>query len=415
MYNDDVQFRLSLTPSARFDTADTTLFMTILNSSAVRKEGVSCQRCKSPNHLVCDCFFRAKPALEENQSTKKPSSRQRPDQSQQTSTWKYKKYFTSTGKEGCNLFQRNSCQQGTECKRAHVCKACRGSTLWPIVNMLPDINSPFHIDTSKDCLSHYPDRSLANDLLHDIHFGVNIGFSGTRYCHVYDNHFSATTNPKAVARELERELSLHRKIGPFLTPPFTNFVESPMGAIPKKRLMPMKWCIIHDLSWPAAHSVNDGIPKEPFPCTYDTLDRAISQLKLNGQGALMSKLDLSDAFRHILVRREDWELLGSTWQVDINDTTTTAYFVDAFLPFGLRSSPALFLKYVDILSFTIQDRGASPSLERSGLFLDVQPPCPRPPLPNQLRYHARYLCRSRLQFKSCKDCCAMYYPRIAGY
>ena len=34
----------------------------------------------------------------------------------------------------------------------------------------------------------------------------------------------------------------------------------------------------------------------------------------------------------------------------------------------------------------------------------MRPPCPRPPLPNNLRYHARYLCRSRLQFKSCKDC-----------
>jgi len=77
--------------------------------------------------------------------------------------------------------------------------------------------------------------------------GVNIGFSGTRNSHVYDNHLSATTNPEAVARELERELSLHRKIGPFLTPPFTNFVGSPMGTIPIKRSMPTNWCIIHDL------------------------------------------------------------------------------------------------------------------------------------------------------------------------
>ena len=189
---------------------------------------------------------------------------------------------------------------------------------------------------------------------------------------------SATTNPEAVARELERELSLNRKIGPFLTPPFANFVGSPMGAIPKKRSMPTKWRIINDLSWPAGHSINDGIPKELFFCTYDTIDHAISQLKLHGQGALMSKLDLSDAFRHILVRREDWELLGSTWQVDINGTLTTAYFVDAFLPFGLRSSPALFLKYVDILSFTMRDRGASPVWNYLDDFWTCGPPDPDP-------------------------------------
>ena len=126
--NYDVQFRLSLNlnTSARFDTVDTTLYTTILDSSAVRKEGVSCQRCKSPNHLMRDCIFRAKTALEENQGAKKLSSRLRPDSSQPTYAWKYEKCFTSKGKEGCNFFQRNSCHQGTECKLAHVCKACRG-------------------------------------------------------------------------------------------------------------------------------------------------------------------------------------------------------------------------------------------------------------------------------------------------
>ena len=151
--------------------------------------------------------------------------------------------------------------------------------------------------------------------------------------------------PKLWRENWNANFRLIERLVRFLHP---NFVGSPMGAIPKTRAMPTKWRIINDLSWPAGHSINDGIPKELFSCNYDSLDHAISHLKLHGQGALMSKLDLSDAFRHILVRREDWELLGSTWQVDINGTLTTAYFVDALLPFGLRSSPALFLKYVDI-------------------------------------------------------------------
>jgi len=81
--------------------------------------------------------------------------------------------------------------------------------------MLPDINSHFNIDTWMDCLSRYPDQTLANDLLHNICSGVNIGFSGNRSSQIYDNHLPATTNPKAVARELERKLSLNRKIGPY--------------------------------------------------------------------------------------------------------------------------------------------------------------------------------------------------------
>ena len=79
-----------------------------------------------------------------------------------------------------------------------------------------------------------------------------------------------------------------------------------MGAILKKRSNPVKWRIIHDISGPAGHSVNDSIPKDLFSCTNDTLDTAIASLKSFGHGALMSKLDLSDAFRHILVHPANW-------------------------------------------------------------------------------------------------------------
>ena len=44
------------------------------------------------------------------------------------------------------------------------------------------------------------------------------------------------------------------------------------------------------------------VPKQP---------RRMQFVPAKSQGALMSKLDLSDAFRHILVHPADWELLGS--------------------------------------------------------------------------------------------------------
>ena len=144
VYSYDVHFHLNaaLDPDTRLDVLDTTLFTTLLDSSAVRKEdttlldssavrkdGKSCQRCKSPDHLIRDCPFCAKSAMEENQSLKKSGTRQ--------STWKFEKWFTDTGNEGCNLFQRNACNQDKECKRAHVCKACRGDHALPIASSFP--------------------------------------------------------------------------------------------------------------------------------------------------------------------------------------------------------------------------------------------------------------------------------------
>lgn len=115
VYDFDVRFRqgLSTTPG-RLSIIDTTLYATILDSSAVRKESTTCPRCKSSRHLIRDCPFRPRPAMEEN---KKDNA---------TKEWKYDKWMHN-GIEGCNLYQRRACQQGKECKRAHVCKSCRGN------------------------------------------------------------------------------------------------------------------------------------------------------------------------------------------------------------------------------------------------------------------------------------------------
>jgi len=242
-------------------------------------------------------------------------------------------------------------------------KLVGGTTRLPIVNSPPSrIKSPFNISAWTHELQRiHNDITSTNDLLNDITHGVRIGYTGTRSTLISTNHYSAFSNSAAIAHELEREINLNRKIGPFLQPPFENFVGSPMGAIPKKRSMPVKWRIINDLSWPAGQSINNHIDKDSFSCSYDTMDAAITHLKILGKGALMSKLDLSDAFRHILVHREDWELLGSTWPVEIDGSIQLAYFFDAFLPFGLRSSPALFLRFADTMATIMQFRGVSPT------------------------------------------------------
>ena len=97
----------------------------------------------------------------------------------------------------------------------------------------------------------------------------------------------------------------------------------------------------------------------------------------------MSKLDLSDAFRHILVEPRDWELLGSTWPIVLPDgSTQTACFLDMFLPFGLHSSPALFLKFLSGLRYVMAQRGATPLWN----YLDDFWTC-GPPAPSNWRFH----------------------------
>jgi len=101
------------------------------------------------------------------------------------------------------------------------------------------------------------------------------------------------------------------------------------------------WQIIYHLSAPLSHSINDFIDSQAYLLSYCTIDHAYKILNELGPGALMSKIDLKNTFRLILVRPEDWNLLGICWQ--------NQFYVDTCLPFSLRSAPYLFKQ----LSITI--------------------------------------------------------------
>ena len=49
-----------------------------------------------------------------------------------------------------------------------------------------------------------------------------------------------------------------------------------------------------------------------------SVDDVANRIKSLGRNTLVTKLDLADAFHHIVVRPEDWELLGSVWYNDRN-------------------------------------------------------------------------------------------------
>ena len=61
-------------------------------------------------------------------------------------------------------------------------------------------------------------------------------------------------------------------------------------------------------------------------------------------------MDLVDAYKLVMVRPEDWHLLGSSW---INDSDVTKYNVDHVLPFGMRSSTLFFNQYANGLEFAM--------------------------------------------------------------
>jgi hypothetical protein len=131
----------------------------------------------------------------------------------------------------------------------------------------------------------------------------------------------------------------------------THFICSPLGLVPKGS---GGWRRIHHLSYPRGSSVNDHIPAEWAALEYATVDQAIALIAAQGPGAMLIKRDLQDAFRHIPIAPQDLWLLGFCWE--------GTYWVDCFLPFGLRTAPYIFDLFAKALHW-ILDSQATPEFE----------------------------------------------------
>ena len=88
------------------------------------------------------------------------------------------------------------------------------------------------------------------------------------------NFLSADEHPKVIDEWLANEVSKGRVARPFPLSPFSHSQCSPFGVIPKKD-QPGKWWLILDLSSPHGHSVNNGIPKDPYSLQYISVDDAL--------------------------------------------------------------------------------------------------------------------------------------------
>lgn len=221
-------------------------------------------------------------------------------------------------------------------------------------------------------LDDYPDQELACRLVDHAKNGVPIGYTGPRHPREHPNWPSAFKHHEAVTASIVKDVARGRKLV-FDHPPYPNFVGSPMGCFQRKSSS--KYRVIHDLSWPPGESINDFISHEDYTLHYISVDDIVQYLSQFEPGAQMAKLDLEDAFKHIPVRPEDWELLGTTWYtMDDNGNKRKIYLVDLVLPFGMRSSPKLFDDFATALEYIMCKNGATYVNHYLDDYITVGPP-----------------------------------------
>jgi Reverse transcriptase (RNA-dependent DNA polymerase) len=179
-------------------------------------------------------------------------------------------------------------------------------------------------------LRDHPDRNFVHLLCEAITQGVKVGYCGPSQHILGIPHPSAAAAPEILTADIQKQMD-HDRITRLPHPPQSHFISSPLGLVPKAD---GGWRRIHDLSYPRGRSVNDHIPPLWGTLEYTVFDEAIEALLRVGKRAILVKRDLADAFRHIPVAESDHWLLGFCWD--------GAFYIDRFLPFGLRTAPFLF-------------------------------------------------------------------------
>ena len=212
--------------------------------------------------------------------------------------------------------------------------------------------TPLKLQEWREALRDYPDEAFAGYILRGIQTGFRIGFD-TRLITLKPkrgNLPSALEQPSIVENYLYEEMQADRVVQ--LHP--LDILElgiqcSPFGVIPKRN-RPNKWRLIVDLSAPHGHSVNDGILKELSSLSYVSVDEVVAGILQRGRGTLMAKMDIRHAYCNIPVHPSDRVLLGMQWKGEM--------YVDATLPFGLRSAPLIFSAIADALQWIMERMGA---------------------------------------------------------
>ncbi len=212
--------------------------------------------------------------------------------------------------------------------------------------------TPINYQILSKWLMDYPNQQASERLLHGFRFGFPLNYRGPRYFRESPPLQSAVKQPDITLNKISKEISAGRMAGPFSKPPFSCLQCSPIGLVPKKT--PGEYRLIHHLSFPEGESINDWIPREMCKVVYSTFDKAVQLTSQCGKGALMAKCDIKSAFRLLPVAREDFELLGFTYEGQ--------YYFDKALPMGAAISCQLFETFATFLEFKAQQITKSSSI-----------------------------------------------------
>ena len=200
-------------------------------------------------------------------------------------------------------------------------------------------------------LSGY-DKLKSDYLINSFETGFDLGYRGPTNIKQNSPNLKFTIGNKTeLWNKVMKEVQLKRYAGPFKEIPFENYIQSPIGLVPKDG--GKKTRLIFHLSYPrkTSRSVNVNTPENFKKVSYCDFDQAIKICLREGRGCYLGKSDFSAAFRHLGIAKKYWKYLVMKAQHPLNNQWY--YFIDKCLPFGAAISCAHFQAFSDAVSHIV--------------------------------------------------------------
>ena len=142
---------------------------------------------------------------------------------------------------------------------------------------LSDIVTPINAEKFKELLLKYNyDKEKIEYLYKGFSEGFSLGYQGPLRTvqRTTPNLRLRVGSPIELWNKVMKEVELGRFAGPFENPPFKNFVQSPIGLVPKDN--GTKTRLIFHLFYPRnGDSVNSGIPQDLCSVKYPDFEEAV--------------------------------------------------------------------------------------------------------------------------------------------
>ena len=204
--------------------------------------------------------------------------------------------------------------------------------------------------------SRYPDDKR-RFVVNSFREGFDLGYRGpTDVRRNAPNMRFTVGNRMELWNKIMGEVVLGRYAGPYRTIPYDNFIQSPVGLVPKDQ--GRKTRLIFHLSYPKGGntSVNANTPQELSHVEYPDFSEAIKLCMQHGddEPVYIAKSDLISAFRILGIHPKFWKYLVLKAQNPIDQKIY--YFVDKCMPFSASISCANFQKVSDAIAHVVRFR-----------------------------------------------------------